>query len=289
MLELLIRLTGSLPLHAAHALGAALGRVAARTDNRLRRAAQTNIAHCLPEWTPQEREALFRRTMIECGRTAAEIGFICRRPIAQVLGLVREVRGEASIARLHDSQRGLVVASPHLGAWELAGLYGAGRLLPMTIMQRRPKPPALAALITRCRSRTGAQLVNDDLAGLRALYRTLKGGGNVGLLPDQDPGRRGVFAPFFGVPASTSVLVQRLLRETNAALVLCYAERLPASAGYRVHFEPGPARAADADPMVAAAALNEAVERCARRLPEQYQWCYKRFKTRPAGERDFYR
>jgi KDO2-lipid IV(A) lauroyltransferase len=289
MLQLLIRLTGKLPLYAAHALGAALGRIAAGTDNRLSRAAQINIARCLPAWTTQQRATLFRRTMVECGRTAAEIGFVCHRPIEQVLGLVREVSGEESVAQLLASQRGLVVASPHLGAWELAGLYGAGRLLPMTIMQRRPKSPALAALITRCRSRTGAQLVNDDLAGLRALYRTLQGGGNVGLLPDQDPGRRGVFAPFFGVPASTTTLVQRLLRATDAALVLCYAERLPASAGYRVHFEPGPVRAADADPLVAATALNEAVERCAMRLPEQYQWCYKRFKTRPAGDGEFYR
>jgi len=289
MLNLLIRLTGRLPLRGAHALGAALGRLAAGTDNRLRAAAQANIARCLPEWTVGQRRALRDQSMAECGRAAAEIGYLCHRPLDDVLGLVREVTGEDAVQRLRSTGRGLVVASPHLGAWELAGLYGSRRLPPMTIFHRPPRRPSLAALMGQCRTRTGARLVADDPPGLRALYSTLRAGGNVGLLPDQDPGRSGVFAPFFGLPASTTTLVQRLLRATGAALVLCYAERLPRGEGYRVHFQPGPGDAGHEDPQRAAAALNAAVEECARRLPAQYQWCYKRFKTRPEGEAEFYR
>jgi KDO2-lipid IV(A) lauroyltransferase len=30
------------------------------------------------------------------------------------------------------------------------------------------------------------------------------------------------------------------------------------------------------------------VEQCVRAAPEQYQWVYKRFRVRPAGEKAFY-
>ena len=37
------------------------------------------------------------------------------------------------------------------------------------------------------------------------------------------------------------------------------------------------------DPVRAAGALNAAIEACVREHPAQYQWAYRRFKTRPAG------
>jgi KDO2-lipid IV(A) lauroyltransferase len=39
---------------------------------------------------------------------------------------------------------------------------------------------------------------------------------------------------------------------------------------------------------VSLAALNRGVEACLRHCPEQYQWEYKRFRTRPRGEFDYY-
>ena len=113
------------------------------------------------------------------------------------------------------------------------------------------------------------------------------------ILPDQQPKSRrrgaGVFAPFFGVPALTMVLLGRLARKTGAAVVFSFAERLPGNAGYRAHWVEAPAAIADADPVRAAAALNQGVEQCVRICPEQYQWSYKRFQARPEGESEVYR
>ena len=36
------------------------------------------------------------------------------------------------------------------------------------------------------------------------------------------------------------------------------------------------------------AAINQGIEYCVREHPEQYQWNYRRFKTRPAGEAGLY-
>ena len=92
-----------------------------------------------------------------------------------------------------------------------------------------------------------------------------------------------MFAPFFGYPALTMVLINRLARKTGAPVVFTYVERLPAAGGYRMSFLPAPEGIDDPDPEIAAAALNLGVESCIRRCPEQYQWSYKRFSVRPDG------
>jgi len=135
----------------------------------------------------------------------------------------------------------------------------------------------------------GATLVPTDASGVRALYKAVAKNQMIGILPDQDPGDEGgVFAPFFGVPANTMTLLPRLMQKTGAAVIFSYAERLPRGQGFHVHFLPAPADARTDELQQAAAALNLGVENCVRQSPAQYQWSYKRFKTRPPGETRFY-
>jgi len=132
------------------------------------------------------------------------------------------------------------------------------------------------------RSRFGARLVPANAQGVRALLKALRRGELVAILPDQEPRfGQGVFAPFFGQPAYTLSLVGKLLRKTGAKAVMGYMERLPDHAGYRIHYLPAPEGVADADPIKAATALNQGVEQCARALPAQYQWSYRRFRRQP--------
>jgi KDO2-lipid IV(A) lauroyltransferase len=99
----------------------------------------------------------------------------------------------------------------------------------------------------------------------------------VGLLPDQAPGAgEGVWAEFFGRPAYTMTLVRRLQLRSGAAVVMAFAERLPAGRGYRLYFEELPTEGLDET------RLNRAVEAQVRRRPEQYLWSYNRYKI-PAG------
>jgi KDO2-lipid IV(A) lauroyltransferase len=71
-------------------------------------------------------------------------------------------------------------------------------------------------------------------------------------------------------------------------VIFCYAERLPSGKGYHLNFLPAPDGISDDNIDIAATAMNLGVERCIRAIPEQYQWTYKRFKTRPINEKKFY-
>jgi Lauroyl/myristoyl acyltransferase len=282
---LLLRLFAQLPLWLTHALGGGLGLIAWLIPGKRRHVALTNLALCLPELNQAERRRLARRSFMHTGMMFTEAGKLWLTDYEQLERKIRSVHGEKSARRALESGRGVIFATPHLGSWELAGLYLAHRY-PVTILYR-PLLGPMDALIKKRRQRTGATLVPTTRVGVRTLYQALKRGEAVGLLPDHDP-KKGVFALFFGVPAHTVTLVGRLATKTGATLFVGYAERLCWGRGWRVHYleaEPG---YADPDPVRAATVLNRMIEKCIRRVPEQYWWSYKRFRRRPPGKPKLY-
>ncbi len=284
---LALRLIARLPLPVLHAVGAALGTLLWWIPNKHRRLALAHLECCLPELDRPARRRIARDSLRHMGRMLAESPRLWFGPAARVRDLVRESRGEAlvrdSLARGHA----VILVTPHLGAWEMAGLYCSG-LHPLTSLYKPQKGPA-DELIRAGRERFGAQLVPSDGGGVKRLLQALRRGDMIGVLPDQDPPRGGgVFAPFFGITAHTSSLVSRLAARTGALIVFTYAERLPHARGYRMHFHPAPAEVDADDRITAATALNRGVEELVRRLPEQYWWSYRRFRRRPKGEPSFY-
>jgi len=254
--------------------------------NRERRNARINLALCFPLLSDRERESLLRRSLVENAKTLAEIPGIWRGQSEHWLSLLRAEQGKEILEQLLSRGNGVIVAAPHLGNWEL-GVHYLASVAPTTALYRPPRERVLEQIMLEGRSRTGARLVATDATGIKALYQALKRGELVAILPDQEPKSAtrgaGVFAPFFGEPALTMLLVSRLARRTGAPVIFSFAERLPHGRGYRAHWIQAPEGIADADSVTAATALNQGVEACVRRCPEQYQWSYKRFKLHPGG------
>ena len=288
-LKLAFYLFAALPLPVAHALGAVLGWLFLVIPNKRRRTAEINIELCFPEMSRGARRQLLRRNMIESGKSVTEIGVLWTSNEKKIRRLVRRVSGKDTLEKAIHHGRGLLLAAPHLGAWEMVGLW-ASLHHPMTSLYRAPSISQLGKLMHVTRERFGARLVPADNTGIRALYKTLERGEMVGILPDQVPSARSgsVFAPFFGIPASTMVLLSRLALKTGAPVIFGYAERLPHGRGYHLHFLPAPSDINHGDIESSAATVNAMVEKCVRAAPEQYQWVYKRFRVRPHGEKAFY-
>lgn len=287
LIILFLRLCAAMPLRLVHVLGAAGGWLLARLPSEARRISRINIAACLPQLDAAARERLVRRSLIETGKTAAETGPLWRWDRGCIEGLVHGVEGETGLEQALAAGRGAILAIPHLGAWEMVGLYCSLRHR-MTSLYRPPRLRGLDAMMTAARERFGAALVPADAAGVRALLKALRRGELLAILPDQEPRfGNGIFSPFFGRPAYTMTLLARLAQQTGAPVFIAYAERLAAGAGFRLHFLPlAPAAGASVEEITAT--VNASIEACVRGVPQQYQWSYKRFKTRPAGESRFY-
>lgn len=275
-----------LPLSLAHHLGTFVGWLMLVIPNKQRRNALINIRLCYPQLDEEQVRAFHRRAFLEYGKTYSEVAYLWLRPAQKVLSLVTEVSGGELLRR--DDGHGVIVLSPHLGAWELAGLYLSSRGPTTTLYKPQP---VLDWLICEARGRCGAKLVPTDPQGIRGLMRSLRHGEYVGILPDQEPkaNRGSVFAPFFGVPAFTMLLINRLARKTGARVVFLFAERLPSGKGFRIHCLPAPEEIDSEDEIVGATALNKGIEAAVNTCPEQYLWAYKRFRKRPDGLPKLYR
>lgn len=267
--NIVFRMLSALPLSVLHRLGALLGRLtyvvsrqyAARMRENLQHAGFSLEGKLLPE------------VIAEAGKSIAELPWIWGRPYEEVLGAVLECRGMEHVEAAQAQGRGTIILTPHLGCFEIAGLYVA-RYMPFTMLYRQPKLRWLEGVMCKGRERGQAKLAKADLSGVRLLYKALKRGEAIGLLPDQVPsGGEGEWADFFGRPAYTMTLVGRLAQASNAAILLVSAERRVN--GYVISFDPLQLDFSQPVPRQ----INIALEKVIRACPAQYLWSYNRYKV----------
>ena len=279
MIYLLLRLLALLPLRALHGVGAGLGRLVLWRGGRTAHHTAVNLRIARPLSDAVRQRELLREVMGESGKSITEIVKVWGGGAERALDLVREVRGEALLDAALAAGRGVIIAAPHLGCWELLN-YWLCRKTPMAILYRPPRIAAIEGLLRKVRGALAPEQIRADGAGVRALYKRVAAGGAVGILPDQKPrAGEGRLAPFFGRDALTMVLLPRLAERTGATVLFAFAERLPAGAGYRIHLREAPPGIADADPQVACTALNRGVQDCVEQAFAQYQWQYKRWSA----------
>ncbi|MBI3771880.1 MAG: lysophospholipid acyltransferase family protein [Gammaproteobacteria bacterium] len=288
LIRMLLRIMSWLPLPLAHAMGVALGWALFLVDNSQRRTAKINLELCFPEWDAATQRHQLRRVLIEISKTFMESGIVWFCGQQRLQRLVRETVGEALITDGLRQGKGVLLISPHLGNWEMTGLYFSGRY-PMTSLYRPPRQAAIDEIIRSSRQRFGAHLVPTNAQGVRALYQAMAQNHLVGILPDQDPRESGgVFAPFFGIQANTMTLVSRLAQKSGAVVICTYAERLSWGRGFRIHVRAVDESVHAKDLTISVSAVNQAMEAAVRHIPKQYQWGYQRFRSRPEGEKEIY-
>ena len=275
----LFRLLARVPLPWMHRIGGWLGWLVYACSPTYRARINANAEAAGFAW------AQYRPAIGAAGKMVAELPWLwLRQPGLSVLTRVRW-RNEDVFEQALATGRGVILATPHVGSWEMIGQAIAERFAPvhgpLTVLYRPARKAWLAELTAGARDRPGLKALPTTLAGVRGLMRVMRAGGYTGLLPDQVPPQgQGVWAPFFGRPAYTMTLLARLAQQTGAQVLMTWCERLP-GARFVIHFEAVDASAlydAGATPEAAATAMNEALMRLIERLPGQYLWGYGRYK-----------
>jgi KDO2-lipid IV(A) lauroyltransferase len=278
MVKTLLSLIARLPLCTLHAIGAALGWITYLMSPVYASRLRENV--CQSGICPDEtvRRKLVRAAVAEIGKGALEMAAIWFREEQAAAALIVERNNWSLVEAARERGKGIIFLTPHLGCFEVTALYAALRM-PITVLYRPPHKRWLEPLMIAGRERAQAKVAPANTYGVRVLYRALRKGEAIGLLPDQAPGEgEGEWADFFGRPAYTMILVGRLAQATGATVVLAYAERLAKGRGYRLHLR------APAEPVTSAAAMNRVIESLIRECPAQYLWSYNRYKV-PAGVR----
>ena len=274
-----------LPWPLLRALADGVAALWVAVDARESRVARRNLELAMPWLDTAKRTQLHRAILRTTARQAFETLRLWTRPARRNLADIVEVHGEALFDAALRDPRGLIVAAPHMGNWELLNQWLAAKT-PLAILYRPPESAVGEAFLRRVRANAAGQVeqVRAEAAGVRTLLKRLQQGGVLGILPDQQPkAGDGEFAPFFGVQALTMTLLGRLAARSNAQMLMAWCQRIDGSSPPRfsLHVQAVPDAIADSDPQRAVAALNAAVEALARRDLAQYQWTYKRYTLRP--------
>lgn len=282
----LVRLAG---VRGGYALADLVGSLVHRVDARHRRIARSNLRQ---RYRDAQGRPLSERDVRRVARDSFRHLVRCT---VEILHLEREIRrrGFAGIAEVGGLEhfeaaraagKGVVLATAHMGNWEVMGALCRHLGVPFTTVYRPLDNPLLDRWVHGTRAQAGQTMVRKEGA-LRPMLKALRGGGMVVLLVDQDARGHGVFAPFFGAPASTIPTPAELALRTGATILTGASVRVGPGFRYQAAFEPPVPVAAtgdhDADLVRVMSEVNARLESIVRRAPEQWLWTHRRWKTQP--------
>ncbi len=280
-----VRLTATLPYRALQSLGRALGALTGRLPGSRRRVAQRNLAACFPELSDTERAALLRRNLADLGLMFAEFAFAWFGSDRAIAGVPCAIDGLEHLERCRSQGRGVLLVGAHFSHLELCARLVSQRIR-IAGMYRVMDDPVFERAVLRARLGYAQAMFTKD--ELRASVKYLRRGGTLWYAPDQDMrGKDTVFAPFFGVAASTLTATHHLARLSGAAVIPFFHRRNP-EGGYSIRLEAPLTDFPSADIVSDTARVNACIERMVREAPAQYLWVHKRFKTRPDGAAPIY-
>lgn len=190
-----------------------------------------------------------------------------------------DFEGWERIEMARAAGRPLLILTGHCGNWELlaAALNVAG--LGMAVVGRELDDQGLQARLLGLRSRFGSRtIVRGTPGAARDLLRTLRAGGALGMLIDQDTRVDGVWVDFFGRPAYTPVGAAEIALRLGACVLPTFIERLD-DGGHLATIQP--ALALPGEPRAATQAMTERIEAQIRRVPEQWVWLHRRWRRQP--------
>lgn len=277
----------SIGVRGASAFGARVGALGFAPFKIRRGVAEEQIAKAFPEFTPEKVSRVARASYEHLGRTAMETMLLSSRSREDVIDLFAEVEGWEIVEERLARGNGLILASGHVGNWELGGAYLAARGLPISAVARHMANPLVDRYLTRTRERLGLNVIHDEQA-VRKVPRSIREGGVVAFLVDQAAvGLASTWVEFFGrlakTPRGPAVFALRL----DAPIVFAGVSRLP-TGRFKFSFEAVDVERTgvlDADVDAIVGAYTSVLERHVRKVPEQYLWQHRRWKHLPPPER----
>lgn len=281
----LVRCFEPLPFRVQLAVGRAFGRFARLFMAPQRRVVRRNLELCMPELTREARRALERRHFESLGIALFETANGWWKSNEQILARAR-VEGLEHLQRALERGKGALLLGAHFTTTEI-GVRVLAATVPLNVMYRPSKDALISEFLRRNRGRRVRRaILRDDI---RTLVGALKANECVWYAPDQSFRRKGAQkVRLFGIPAPTNTATSRIARMTGAAVLPYFVERLPGAEGYRAVIHPALADFPGASPVEDGERINRFVEGHARRVPDQYLWIHKRFKSLDAGDPDYY-
>lgn len=283
LFRLLLFTTAALPLRLAHQCATVLAKLGWRWSKKQKNIVLTNISLCFPELSPSQQQNLAKQSLAETLKTFFELGRVWRRYGNDISPLIKSVEGEQVLRQAMAKGKGVLLAAPHFGNWEVLNLWLA-KFPDFAFLYKPPGDPTFEQILLKQRGQSGAKQIAADKRGVRQVLEVLKSGGLMAILPDQQPkSGQGIFAPFMQQTAYTMSLFSKVAQKTQVPVVIAAARRLPKGKGFAIHIQAVDQNIYNPDLKHSVTTLNTEIQQLLKTAPAQYQWSYKRFSIQPNG------
>ncbi len=279
------------PVEANFRTFTAIGQMLHRLDHRHRRRAEHNLGMAMPELPVAQRQLIIQQSFEHLLKLIVEVTYSARKLHHANWGdYVRLRLDELSPGlRLLNAGQPVISLTGHVGNWEVMGTMLALLGYRIKALARPLDNDLINNWVTGIREKRGLKVIVKWDATDRML-EVLRAGGVLGFIADQNAGDRGVFVPFFGKLASTYKSIALLAISQNVPVVCGYAGRV----GGAFQYELGATDiiyprdwTEQPDPVYyVTARYMRAIENMIRRVPGQYLWVHRRWKSRPRHERE---
>lgn len=275
-----LKLLVLLPYRWILRIGALCGAAMAPLTRERRRVVARNLELCFPQLDDTARAKLRDAALRDMGLMLGEFALGWFASDRKLSKLPVTIEGLEHLRALREQGRGALLVGGHFSHLELCARL-ISRQLRIAGMYRRMDSEVFEYLVLRARLAYADAMFDKD--ELRATVKYMRRGGLVWYAPDQDMrGKDSVFAPFFGIPASSITATHHLARLSGAAVIPFFHRRLP-HGDYALRLEAPLENFPTTDVIADTTRVNALIERMVLEAPEQYLWSHKRFKTRPAG------
>ena len=267
-------------------LGCALGKFAYHVAKRERRVAKINIDLCFPNLLESQRQSMLKKHFTSLGISVFEIGLARWIGPKRLSRLIGHIEGVENVDQAIQQEKGIILPAPHFTCIQIcARMFSLYH--PVSIFYRPHKKLFINYFFEKIYHKTAGMIPRHDIRQLICALKKEKR--IVCFTPDVDTGRKSsVFVPFFNIPTATTITPAVISRLASAIVIPICCYRLDNSKGYSLHLGK-PLKGFPSDNIEKdITTINQYVERYINKCPEQYLWSYKRFKTRPVGEKRFY-
>lgn len=288
--RVLFGLLGVLPQGARVALFAALFRIVFLVIPRVRSTIHTNLAIAFPDRDYRWRRDLIRKNATEMGRLLADT---IRLPSLDKRWVQRHV--EIPILNRYvaalGGNKGILVATGHLGSFELLG-HAIGLVgHPLAAIARKFKSPKLDQWWTGLREARGNRII-DRTGAFKEMVRAIESGTSVAMLFDQNVKiNHAIFVDWFEKPAATTRAFALAVLKTRAPVFVA-SIRYTGGDNYVVDASEcdfsdvlnDPALSDDERIQIITDEISRRYCDMIRAFPEGWFWLHRRWKTRPPGD-----
>jgi KDO2-lipid IV(A) lauroyltransferase len=227
-----------LPRRVALGAGAGLGRAASLVMGKTRATVAENLRQVLGFGTAGVDETRLKQLVSAAfasyGRYWADVALLSPKDARRLRARYRVTGQDAVDEAL--SNGGVIFALPHVGSWEIGGVWAHHEGFPFLTVAEDAATSRLTDWFIGRRERLGMRILQLAPDTSVKLLAELRRGGTVALVADRDVVGDGIVLPFFGVPTRVPPGPAVLALRTGATIIPCVVYQ--DGPNYDAHFGP---------------------------------------------------